>query len=353
MRRLALLLPLLALALAGCPKPAAPPAQPMRPPITDSRPAGSQAGDFLKKPTRPGSTSTSKNTGGANTSKAVAGASADDPLGVFGNPDGADESTQDRYLIHHPSFTLSYNDSLHFPNWVAWHLVESDIRTEDRGNFVPDPELPNGFTRITTRDYSGTGYDRGHNCPSKDRSPVTDARGTVDYVFFMSNITPQTHDMNAGPWEKLEIYSRELAKEGKTLNIICGHGFKGDPSKAERIGPKQIPVPDFAWKIIVVTEPGESVGEQSRVIAVKMDNIKGIASEPWDNYITTVAEIESATGLHFFAGLPESVAQALKQKRDEGAGSFTSAESGFRKSKRRSKSSSFGGSSSGVSGGRR
>ena len=352
LRRSPALFSLFGVFLAGCPKLAAPPPSPPTT-VTDSRPANSQPGGFLKSPPHSGGGSF----GNTSTGKPVATTGSDDPLGVFGNPDGADESTQDHYLLQHPvtqpRLTISYNESWHFPNWVAWHLVASDIRTEDRGQFVPDQSLPDGFIQVTTRDYTnthddnGTKYDRGHNCPSKDRNPVIESGGAVDYVFFMNNITPQTHDMNAGPWERLETYSRELANEGKVLMIICGHGFKNmQPTRylekdnhQEKV---KIAIPDFGWKIIVVTEPGEVISEQSRVIAVMMPNVTGIASEPWDNYIKTVADIETATGLKFFEGLSPTVAQALKQKRDEGVNSFTSAESGFRKSKRRTGGGSFG-----------
>ena len=122
---------------------------------------------------------------------------------LLGNPDKATTSPTNRehFLIKRGQYALSYNDKLHFPNWVAWHLTAGDIGNTERGNFVPDPDLPGGFTRITTRDYTSSGYDRGHNVPSKDRSG---SRQDNDIVFFMTNITPQQHGMNAGPWEGLE-----------------------------------------------------------------------------------------------------------------------------------------------------
>lgn len=38
----------------------------------------------------------------------------------------------------------------------------------------------------------------GHNCPHKDRSR---SRQDNQVVFYMSNMTPQKHGMNGGPWE--------------------------------------------------------------------------------------------------------------------------------------------------------
>jgi len=49
-------------------------------------------------------------------------------------------------------------------------LSAADIGDVDRSNaFAPDTVLPKDFW-IKPGDYVGSGYDRGHLCPSKDRS---------------------------------------------------------------------------------------------------------------------------------------------------------------------------------------
>lgn len=340
MKRYIFCLPLIGLFLTGCPK-SAPPPPPPSTTITNSRPANSKPGDLL------GKTSQSSSTG--------ASATTDDPLTVLGNPDDATESprNQDHFLMARPQMTLSYNNTLRFPNWVAWHLKAGDIGEAERSSFVPDPDLPAGFEVITTRDYSNSGYDRGHNCPSKDRTASAEDN---QVVFYMTNITPQFHAMNGGPWESLESYCRKLAQEGNELYILCGHGFENKRFKT--IGKDDIAVPDFGWKVVLVLpeKSGDDrarIDENTRVIAVKMENTKSI-SGPWDNFITTAGELEQATGLRFFKGLPDSVAATLKQKRDEGANSFTSGPGGFKKSNRRSSGGSFGSDAGSFgSGGRR
>lgn len=241
---------------------------------------------------------------------------------LLGNPDGATPAPQNRqhYLLKRSQYALSYNDTLHYPNWAAWHLNASDIGSTSRGQFQPDPELPRGFTAITPRDYTGSGYDRGHNCPSADRSL---SRSANDAVFYMSNMTPQVHGMNAGPWERLESYCRDLTKQGNELYILCGHGFSSPTYR--KIGRAQIAVPDFGWKIVVVLtdragDDLKRITAQTRVIAVRMPNINTVSKENWTRYLVTPAEIEKATGLNFFASLPATIASALKQKRDSGAG---------------------------------
>ena len=166
---------------------------------------------------------------------------------LLGNPDRAtsDAKNSKRFLIRRPQLAMSYNDALRWPNWVSWKLDASDIGREPRSPFQPDTSLPGSFTVITPNDYTRSGYDRGHNCPSADRSASASDNKAV---FFMSNMTPQAHGMNAGPWEKLESECRTLARKGNSLHIIAGHGFSS-PSHGT-IGNKKIALPDFGWKII-------------------------------------------------------------------------------------------------------
>jgi len=238
---------------------------------------------------------------------------------ALGNPDGAkaDPGSRQHYLIQRPEYALSYNDDFRFPNWVGWHLSRQDIGDIERGQFKPDQTLPDGFTIVTPADYNRSGYDRGHNCPSKDR---TRTRKDNDSVFLMTNMTPQAHGLNAGPWEKLESYARDLAiQEKDDLFIYCGHGFTAP--KHRSIGKAQVAVPDFGWKIVVVVPPGAGpavrrITATTRVIAVRMPNINTISRKDWREYRVSVADIEQATGFRFFDALPASIAAQLKNRVD-------------------------------------
>jgi DNA/RNA endonuclease G (NUC1) len=235
-----------------------------------------------------------------------------------GNLDKATTSptNKNHYLIQRAQYALSYNDGLRFPNWVAWHLSRSDIGSVERGKFQPDTSLPDGFTMVTPKDYTRSGYDRGHNCPSKDRSAT---RADNDSVFLMTNMTPQAHGMNAGPWEGLESYSRDLTNAGNELFIIAGHGFSSPTRKT--IGKAKIAIPDFGWKVVVVIPVGPGtpisrITSTTRVIAIRVPNISTVSKKDWREYRTSVQDIESVTKLNFFDALPKSVVASLKNRVD-------------------------------------
>ena len=91
---------------------------------------------------------------------------------TMGNPSGAtaDPQNRDNYLLRKPYFALAYNNAKGTPNWVSWRLQKSDLGNAPRAQFFPDPELPKGFKHVTPKDYTGSGFDRGHLCPHSDRA---------------------------------------------------------------------------------------------------------------------------------------------------------------------------------------
>lgn len=239
------------------------------------------------------------------------------PNVALGNPSDAtaDASNKNNYLLVKPQYVLSYSDERGGPNWVSWRLVAADIGDVERqNNFHPEPALPAGFKRVTPDDYTGSGFDRGHVCNSKDRT-ATEADNSE--TFSMANMLPQTPDLNRQVWESLESYSRSLAQKGDQLYIVAG-GY----GSAKTIGrANRVTVPTNCWKIILVLPAGRDpsqADERTRVIAVDMPNASGISQDPWQKYVTTVRDIEQKTGYHFLTQLPPGVADALKSKRDSG-----------------------------------
>jgi DNA/RNA endonuclease G (NUC1) len=242
----------------------------------------------------------------------------------LGNPTGAivDTNNHDHYLIQRTVQALDYSDNLGEPNWASWDLTAADIGSSGRSTtFYTDTNLPPNFYRVKTGDYTSSGYDRGHMCPSDDRTDTTNDNKTV---FFMSNIVPQTDDLNTGPWEALETYCRSLTTSNYEVLIISGpYSFSG--AKINTNGP--VSIPGYTWKIAVVVPPGSGsalsrITASTRVIAVRMPNIIGIHSVNWTNYITSVNRIQYDTGYTFFTALSSTIATSLRAYVDGGVDHF-------------------------------
>ncbi|HQU84475.1 MAG TPA: DNA/RNA non-specific endonuclease [Pyrinomonadaceae bacterium] len=230
---------------------------------------------------------------------------------ALGNPSNASTSDPNNYMLVNNYMVISYSRDRGIPNWVAWRVSKADLGQLDReDSFRPDDRLPKNWTRITPTDYTGSGFDRGHVCPNADRYS---SREAADSTFVMTNMTPQTGDLNRGPWQKLEAYLRTLVTRGSDVYIYAGvYGEKGKIKK-------KVTIPTNSWKIAVAVPAGSdilSANEKTRVIAVDMPNVKGILNSDWQTYRTTVNQIEQNTGYKFFSTLPPNVQSALKSKTD-------------------------------------
>ena len=237
---------------------------------------------------------------------------------TLGNPSKATASVRKRnnYLLVKPQFALSYNNARGTPNWVSWHLEASDIGDVERQNdFHPEPDLPDGFKRVTPSDYLRTGFDQGHMCNSKDRSTSAEDNSAT---FSMANMQPQTPDLNRQVWKRLEDFSRDLAQAGNELYIVAGcNGGRRTIGRANKVT-----VPTRCWKVIVVLPEGRNdlsrVNEDTRVIAVIMPNRAGISRDRWQKYIKTVRQVEAATGYNFLSEVPKGIQDVIETKKDSG-----------------------------------
>lgn len=239
----------------------------------------------------------------------------DDPL-LFGNPSNAtaDVLNENNYLMTKPQYSLSYNRSRATANWVAWRLDSSWVGGASRqDDYRPDPALPAGWYQVQDSDYSGSGYDRGHMCPSGDRTrSIPDNSAT----FLMTNLVPQLSANNQGPWEKFETYSRSLASQGKEIYIFSGvHGNAGT------IAQGRIRVPTHTWKVVLVMDNGTNdlarVGKGTRAFGIIVPNQPPVnQNAPWRDFRVTVDQVELLTGYDFFTMIPKNTQEIIERRRD-------------------------------------
>ncbi|HEX8354837.1 MAG TPA: DNA/RNA non-specific endonuclease, partial [Pyrinomonadaceae bacterium] len=146
---------------------------------------------------------------------------------TMGNPSNAvaDVNQPTNYLLDKPQYAVSYHRDKGRPNWVSWHLGSTWLGSAPRqDDFRADAGLPAGWYQVQASDYTGSGFDRGHHCPSADRTAtVADNSST----FLMTNMMPQSPDNNQGPWAALETYCRTLVTLGNELYVVMGGSGSG------------------------------------------------------------------------------------------------------------------------------
>jgi endonuclease G len=236
----------------------------------------------------------------------------------FGTP--ADATPSDDILVTWPEFVSSYNPLRGQPNWVAYNLEQTHRGPADRCEcFTHDPSLPGGVTVLTTDDYTGSGYSRGHMVMSEDRTSGPSATQTsVDNArtFLFSNIVPQTTENNGGPWLDLETHLGGLAESGaKEIYILAGGAAYSGTLKGEG----KVAIPARTWKIAVIVDRNEGLANVAsladlEVIAVDMPNSTSVSGD-WTTYRVSVDHVEQLTGYDFLSALPDGIEAAVEAQR--------------------------------------
>ncbi|WP_046243085.1 DNA/RNA non-specific endonuclease [Hymenobacter terrenus] len=245
---------------------------------------------------------------------------------ALGNPSGAtsDPNNATNYLLVHPEFTIGYNANRGIPTWVSWHIGRADLGQAPRqNNFRPDAALPRQFYQVTPASYARSGFDKGHNCPSGDRTANLDANSAT---FLMTNMVPQAPHNNQQTWAHLEEYGRSQVQRGQEIYVVMGsygRGGTGANGFASTLDQGRVTVPARIWKIMVILPEGSndlqrlSTIPNVRVLAIDTPNDNSINPD-WQQYLTSVDKIEAATGLDLLSALPRETQARLQKLVDSG-----------------------------------
>ncbi|MDE7418746.1 MAG: DNA/RNA non-specific endonuclease [Muribaculaceae bacterium] len=197
-------------------------------------------------------------------------------------------------IKEYEGFTVDFNPENKTPNYVAWILQgnETEGAIGRSNKFWTDTDL-DGCP--DTRDYSHSGYDRGHMCPAGEQKWSDTA---MHHSFVMANICPQKHELNTGAWKTLEDKERLWAKRDSAIVIIAGPIY--DSSDKETIGKNKVRVPSAFFKVLLAP-----YASPMRAIGFVYPNMK--CEGNMQSYAVSVDDIEKMTGLDFFAYLPDDI----------------------------------------------
>ncbi len=208
----------------------------------------------------------------------------------------------DPMLVRHRYYTLHYNEAHEQANWVAYRLHAGYLKGDAKrpNDFRTDPKISTGSA--SPADYRGSGYDRGHFAPSGDFKFSQEA---MSESFFMSNMSPQVHEFNAGLWHDLEKMVRHWASSKEEIYIIMGPILEPNLKK---IGANQVSVPQRYFKIVCEYKPSS----EPKLLAFLMPNRESYLSP--ENYTVTVDEIEALTGIDFFPSLEDGLEEKIESQ---------------------------------------
>lgn len=224
--------------------------------------------------------------------------------GKLGNVVGvpAKRLLKSELVVNHTDYSLAYSKKYGQPLWVAWVLSYEEIsgKTKRAAAFLPDPAIPEKY-RVTTDDYKGSGYSRGHQSPAADNKKDSIV---MSECMYMSNMCPQTQKLNGGVWNDLEDSCRVWAWKNDSIFIVSGPVFYDKPAKW--IGKThKIAVPDAFFKVILSYRAGHN---KALGFIFRNDDSK----QQLQDGLMTVDEVEKITGYNFFPKLRKSKQKALE-----------------------------------------
>ena len=199
-------------------------------------------------------------------------------------------------------YAVGYSMKHFQPLWVQYRLTRDNVlstsKVERSNDFRPDPDFP--CTYMLMRDYSKSGYDKGHMAPAED---MRYSAKTESESFLMSNMCPQISNFNRGIWKRLEGQIRRFAHDEGSIVVVTGPVVKEFGMR--KLG-ENMTVPHMFYKVVY------SEGGGGKMIAFMIPHSSGSGS--LRNYVCTVASVEEKTGLKFFTKLPRDVQAELKTK---------------------------------------
>ena len=214
---------------------------------------------------------------------------------LFGIPAKVDQS------ISRQGFSLGYSYKYRQAVWVSYTLTEEKVKNDivkRRPSFRIDPAIK--FAPVRPKDYTGTGYDKGHLAPAADMAwSVLSMKNS----FYMSNISPQIPGCNRGIWKRVEKTVRQWAVKEKKLCIITGPVFHNTNKLLPNTA---IPIPTAFYKVVLdMTPPMKMIGflvpnaaSKKRVFA----------------FAVPVDKVEEVTKYDFFSALDDEIENKIEKE---------------------------------------
>lgn len=200
------------------------------------------------------------------------------------------------------NYSMLYDTDLKIAYWVAYPLCGyylGDSGRTDAWDF--DPSIPNGLQANLGKGFSG--YDRGHQIPSGDR---TGSRSMNTATFYYTNMTPQIgKGLNQTIWADLEGAVRGWSSGVDTLYVVTGAMPVTQTDKnityVEDNSGKDVAVPKYYFKALA--RRISSTGSY-QTIAFKMDQ-KRYSGNDYAQCALSVNELEEITGFTFFPNIDD------------------------------------------------
>ncbi|MDO8282679.1 MAG: DNA/RNA non-specific endonuclease [Thermodesulfovibrionia bacterium] len=216
------------------------------------------------------------------------------------------ESDEKDSFVIYRGFVVNFNCLKKGPNFTIHRLTAEQIST-DHGEkakrrssfFIDDHHLKS--CSATNNDYKKSGYDRGHMVPAGD---FYWNQLLKNETFVLTNISPQSPNLNRGIWVFLENTIRDrVTKTRHTFYIITGVIYS--ETKSDVMGLSKVEVPDSFYKIIFDSDNNEMYG-------FLINNDLDSYDRSLKSYQVSIDYIEKLANEDFFDNLPDMLENSIE-----------------------------------------
>lgn len=207
------------------------------------------------------------------------------------------------HTLRNKAYMVGYSEKLKNPLWVTYKITDQKMPYGKRPHFSADWRSLSG---ITSSDYRGSGFDRGHLAPNYVIGSRYGVKAQTE-TFLMTNISPQKSNLNQKSWQRLESVAADyFTKKFPEFWVVTGPIFSEDPKLMKQTS---IAIPEAFYKIFIV--PG-SEQQAPHVLAMRFPQTAR-PNASLIRFVTSVDEIEAQTGLDFFSQLPDDIENNIEK----------------------------------------
>jgi len=222
------------------------------------------------------------------------------------------------------TYSLEWDNSLVANRWTCYELhagnsMSSVGRNDD---FKADSEVA---VSSTLDQYSGSGFSRGHLCPSADRLCSKEQN---KQTFLLTNMQPQYQSHNGGLWGRLEAEVRNYATDDSYTGNHCDTLYI---VKAATITPKVtinnsevagvyeetcngLIIPKYFYMALLHYNKATDTYQALAFWTNHVDENQSVKF--LGDYAITIDELEKRTGIDFFCNLPDFIENAVESTVD-------------------------------------
>ncbi|MGR3809383.1 DNA/RNA non-specific endonuclease [Jiulongibacter sp. NS-SX5] len=213
--------------------------------------------------------------------------------------------------VEKPNYVLFYDQDIMQARFTLHKLTASDTRGEaSRYGVRFDENELIGLSTAAYRDYSGSGYDRGHLVPAGD---FRCCQSLMEETFGMSNIAPFDSLLNRYAWTELELKTRSWARRFGEVYVITGPIFENRLNYFGRYN--DICVPTHFFKLVF--RMNRNTKEPQESIAFVLPNEPTLHFDV-EKFRVSIDQLEELTEMDFFALLQDVKETKLESSKVNG-----------------------------------